>query len=142
MLKGNFASIKLDFENMESITIPKTAIKSIDFRGLTQQRLKYNKKSDRNGIIIEYDAEYCEIQLDRKYLMNDNIRTFSGYTLKQRINYWNDIVNVDVIFNDHTIESIYLPWNGNEDNKWQKSYSVKEQNTLVINIHNPKFREI
>ena len=32
MLKGNFASIKLDFENMESITIPKTAIKSIDFR--------------------------------------------------------------------------------------------------------------
>ena len=51
-------------------------------------------------------------------------------------------MNVDVIFNDHIIESIYLPWNGNEDNKWQKSYSVKEQNTLVINIHNPKFREI
>ena len=66
MLKGNFASIKLDFENMESITIPKTAIKSIDFRGLTQQRLKYNKKSDRNGIIIEYDPDIQWLHLKTK----------------------------------------------------------------------------
>ena len=51
-------------------------------------------------------------------------------------------LNIDIIFSDDSRESIYLPGNGDENNKWQKSYSIKKKSTLVIRIYNPKLKII
>jgi hypothetical protein len=97
MEKNEIKSIEFIFENCESIEIPIEYFTKIDFKGL-------NKYDNDTAIFEKFE---CVIE-DKGNIEYSN--GFDCQTPIQRINYYNDITNIYIKYEDNSFVKIACPW--------------------------------
>lgn len=103
-------SLDLVFENIESYTIPASAIHRFGLVDVTRS-LSFDQ-SDQ--VDERYSCKEMRMVLDNKYLVKHLANQWSddddAVNLKDRIIQYNDIAAVDLQFDDKSREYISVPW--------------------------------
>lgn len=124
-------SLKIIFENCESLSIPADDILHIEINNVSKNysftkpwyHMNSINNADKVMILISKDANTC------KYFD----AMFSNITPFERIIRYNDITHLNLIFEDGITESYEVTFNGNEENSLQHS-EVIDSGSLIIKI--------
>ena len=101
--------IVITFENCENVTIPKQYILSLQIPNATVQRVY------RHGVIwCEYYGS-VDLKLTSEIDTNCYVSPKGGWdheecTVTQRIEKWDDIVYIDLVYEDGSSECLRVPW--------------------------------
>ena len=129
-------SIELVFENCEMMTFEQDDIVDLELGNITTNILKVAV----NGIVKKVYAN--EVYIELKKESNSKFVSFGdeGYKFDRILRY-NDIVLMDLHFEDGRIETYHVCYNGEEINSNQ-NVVLKDNGNLVIDIKDKENKEV
>lgn len=124
--------INIVFENVDFVTIKTSNIEQLLIDNISESKHLYNQH-----VITSLKCEQLHLVLknqckNQKTHFQENYEDDSS-TLFSRMLKYNDIVTIELHYKNKTQEIIYVPYDGNEENKNQKTY-IDKQDNLVVEI--------
>jgi len=124
--------IDIVFENVDFVTIKTSNIEQLFIENISEsnylhdQYITSNLKCEQLHLVLKNQCKNQKTYFQENYEENSS-------TLFPRMLKYNDIVNIELHYKNGTQETIYVPYDGNEENKNQKTY-IDEQGNLVVEI--------
>lgn len=114
----NIKRIDLVFENCEVVSLNNDMYKNLILDDITEQRIVncYQYKNGENE--TKKCSKYMSIDINKKgYEQKTN---WQKITLKERLEKWNDITYINLIYEDNSEESIFVLWD--EEDEYNNDY--------------------
>lgn len=125
---------KLILENCESITLSKSDLIEAEFIGV-EKYIKIRKLKDDTTKIESLHSKEALLTFDLKQLKTKQTSFSDGeYNAYERLTTHSDIVALEVIYVDDSSDFIYVPFDGEYENKLQENITEKilEKDCLKI----------
>lgn len=126
MSNKNISEVQLElshvdivFENVDFVTINTSNIEQLsienisDSKHLYDQQIETSLKCEQLHLVLKNQCKNQKTYFQENYENNSS-------TLFPRMLKYNDIVNIELHYKNGTQETIYVPYDGNEENKNQK----------------------
>ena len=132
-VKLELSHVEIVFENVDFVTIKTSNIEQLSIENISESKHLYNQhitnslKCEQLHLVLKNQCK------NQKTYFQENYEEDSS-TLFLRMLKYNDIVNIELHYKNGTQETIYVPYDGNEENKNQKTY-IDEQDNLVVEIN-------
>lgn len=126
------SDVDIVFENVDFVTIKTSNIEQLAIENISDSKYLYDQhittslKCERLYLVLKNQCK------NQKTYFQENYDKDSS-TLFPRMLKYNDIVNIELHYKNGTQEIIYVPYDGNEENKYQKTY-IDEHDNLVVEI--------
>lgn len=127
--------LKLIFENCETITIDRKYIGALDIDNIK----KSISRNACNSISSNLSCDSFVISINRKLPIEKLSSWTIGDVLEERnplirIQQYNDITGIEVIYENDTSEYIFIQWGGDSDysNEYQKVYVNDFEDVFIV----------
>ena len=137
MINRYYDKICIVFENCEYCYVDAALVEYIFFDGITESIDSRNYRCDKTYVFKKYKT--CEEFSMMLTSSCKNIKTqftknyFTEECLFDRIAHYSDIVSIEFLKNNKLLERIYVPFDGNENNKNQVT-TFDSNGALIIEI--------